>query len=187
MVAANDAQKTTEELQKKQLDELEEQEGIIDAGLHTFYAVGNALLTIRDKKLYKALDDYKDKTFGEYCKDRFRIGTSHSYRLIDSARVVDMLRSPKGEDSTQLPIEEEQLPIIEAQVRPLGKLRSKGKRKKELLYNRDNLIKTWRSALEKAGEDNEKVTAKIVKNEVTEVDPSLKERLENVAAFKTNL
>ncbi len=32
MVAANDAQKTTEELQKKQLDELEEQEGIIDAG-----------------------------------------------------------------------------------------------------------------------------------------------------------
>lgn len=178
MVAANDAQKTTEELQKKQLDELEEQEGIIDAGLHTFYAVGNALLTIRDKKLYKALDDYKDKTFGEYCKDRFRIGTSHSYRLIDSARVVDMLQSPDGENSIQLP-------TTEAQVRPLVKLKFKVEGKKKHEYNKDKLLKTWKSALDEA--DDSQPTAEMVRKAVAKASPPPKDKIENVTLFKASL
>ena len=87
---------------------LAEQEAIIARGLHTFYEVGTALLTIRDNKLY----DKKHQTFEAYCWRRWGLKQSRAYQFIDSAQVVGQLKS-----STTV-----ELPANEAQVRPLAAL-----------------------------------------------------------------
>ncbi len=53
------------------LAELEEQ---ISSGLATFVAVGQALLEVRDRRLYRQTH----ATFEAYCRERWGIGRSHS-------------------------------------------------------------------------------------------------------------
>jgi len=85
-------------------------EEIVEEGMPTFVEVGNALLEIRDSRLYR--QDYS--TFEEYCGKRWKMSGSHAHRLVDAARVVANLSdSPTGE-----------LPTSERQVRPLTQLES---------------------------------------------------------------
>lgn len=86
--------------------ELARCEAIIEAGQTTFVAVGNALLTIREKRLYRETH----ATFDDYTRDRWGWSRTHAYRLIDAFEVVQDL-SPIGDK-----------PTAEAQVRPLVQL-----------------------------------------------------------------
>lgn len=81
-------------------------ESVIENGMKTFIAVGNALLQIRDLRLYR--QNYN--TFEDYCRSRWGMNRAHAYRLIDAANVADNL-SPIGDR-----------PINEAQARPLTRL-----------------------------------------------------------------
>ncbi|MBA3868603.1 MAG: hypothetical protein H0X30_05580 [Anaerolineae bacterium] len=68
-------------------NELAQLESVIEHGLKTFYEVGAALLTIRDKKLYKA----HHKTFEAYCQSRWDMSRPRSYQLMDAASVYSHL------------------------------------------------------------------------------------------------
>lgn len=87
-------------------------ETIIERGLDTFSKVGNALLEIRDNRLYR--DTYG--TFEEYCEERWSISRFYAHRLIDAAQVAENL----------LPIGNK--PTHESQVRPLSKLEPEAQR-----------------------------------------------------------
>lgn len=63
---------------------LEAYEGIITEGLHTFVAVGHALLAIREQRLYRA--EYA--TFEDYCRERWALERRRAYQLMDAATVV---------------------------------------------------------------------------------------------------
>lgn len=86
--------------------ELRKAEATIDKGQQTFLEVGNALMAIRDGKLYRE----GHKTFEAYCKERWAFDKAHAYRLIASVQVVNGL-SPTGDKIT-----------TERQARELGKV-----------------------------------------------------------------
>jgi hypothetical protein len=78
-------------------------EARIKRGLKAYYEVGEALLLIRSKRLYRS--DYT--TFKEYLLDRWGYTRQHAARLIDASEVVGIL-SPIGD-----------IPTNEAQAREL--------------------------------------------------------------------
>lgn len=88
-------------------NELERCEVVIKQGLQTFIEVGQALMTIRDKKLYRI----GFKTFEEYCLEKWSISRPKAYQLIEAANVISGL-------STMVDI----LPQSERQTRPLTSL-----------------------------------------------------------------
>lgn len=92
----------------KEQEQLQEHEVVIARGLKTFNEVGNALLAIRDGKLYR--EAYK--TFEDYCRERWSLGERRAYQFMDAARVVNNL---KVEPMVQLP-------DSERQARPLTEL-----------------------------------------------------------------
>jgi hypothetical protein len=71
---------------------LEKYERIITRGLRTFYEVGNALMVIRDEKLYRASHD----TFEAYCRDRWGMSDRHARRLVDATAVVNKMQELTG-------------------------------------------------------------------------------------------
>jgi hypothetical protein len=73
--------------------------------------VGTALAEIREKKLYSATH----ATFGAYCRERWDMGRTFAHYQIEAASVVDNLKVHKCE----------QLPLNEAQARPLVTLDKK--------------------------------------------------------------
>ena len=90
-------------------NELERCEVVIKQGLKTFVEVGQALMLIREKKLYRA----EFGTFKEYCSQKWNMHDRNARRLIDAAQVFDNIESgPSG--ST--------LPQTEKHARPLTKL-----------------------------------------------------------------
>ncbi len=90
----------------KKLIALEE---IIKSGLDTFTEVGNALLQIRDEKLYRS----EFRTFEAYCREKLGIERAHAYRLMDAAEVVENVKmSPIGDKIEP--------PKTESQTRPLA-------------------------------------------------------------------
>jgi hypothetical protein len=78
-------------------------EETIEAGMASFVAVGEALLEVRDSRLYRL--NYP--TFEAYCKGRWGFSDRHARRLMDAAEVVAAL--PTG------PIG----PVTESQARAL--------------------------------------------------------------------
>ncbi len=70
-------------------DRLKTCETAISKGIASFVDVGRALTEIRDEKLYRATH----KTFEAYCKERWEIGRSRAYELIDQAEVIDTIYS----------------------------------------------------------------------------------------------
>lgn len=115
-------------------------EEVIERGLHTFVDVGNALLEIRDNRLYRE----KYSTFEDYCKDRWGWQRNYANKLIASAEVVTNL-------GTIVPI----LPVTESQARPLTPLEP------------DLQIEAWQRAVETAPETG--ITAKHVQSVVDEI------------------
>jgi hypothetical protein len=89
--------------------ELQECEAIVRAGWGHFARVGEALLRIRDKQLYK--NEYG--SFETYCRERWGFGHSQLWRYVSAAEVHQTLALIPG-----MP-----MPDCEAQVRPLAGLR----------------------------------------------------------------
>lgn len=69
------------------LPRLSECEGIIERGLSTFVEVGNALLEIRDSRLYRE----SHATFEEYCRKRWGMARQRAHQLIGAAEAVSSL------------------------------------------------------------------------------------------------
>lgn len=63
---------------------LVECEAVIERGLATFVEVGQALLRIRDERLYR--DDYG--TFEDYCRERWQMGRTFAFDTIESSKAM---------------------------------------------------------------------------------------------------
>lgn len=64
-------------------DELAAREQVIERGFKVWQEVGEALLHIRDKRLYRA----KYATFEDYCRDRWQMAKTSANRLINASEV----------------------------------------------------------------------------------------------------
>lgn len=118
---------------------LEVLESVIDAGMQTFVHVGNALLEIRDGRLYRQTH----ATFEDYCRERWGMARNYANKMIAAAEVATNL-------GTTVPI----LPATESQARPLTALEPEQQRE------------AWQRAVETA--PNGKVTAAHVQSVVSE-------------------
>jgi Domain of unknown function (DUF4326) len=114
--------------------ELERCEVVIKQGLNTFIEVGQALMTIKEKRLYRI----SFKTFEDYCLGTWSLSRQRVYQLIDASNVINNL-------STMVDI-----PTSERQVRPLTGL------------EKDVQIAVWNDVVHESIIDNKKITAKMV-------------------------
>lgn len=121
-----------------ELSTLENHEAVIKKGLKSFVDVGNALLAIRDGRLYRE----SFKTFEDYCLERWGMARNYANKMIAAAGVV-------GNLGTNVPI-----PATESQARPLAKLQP------------EEQAEVWESVTEKAKKEERNVTAKDVEMEV---------------------
>jgi hypothetical protein len=62
-------------------------EKIIEKGLQTFREVGNALIEIKEKSLYR--NDYA--TFQDYCQERWGFSRQRAHQLIQGAKVAERM------------------------------------------------------------------------------------------------
>ena len=95
------------DLTPAQADRLAQLEPIIEHGMTSFVEVGNALLEIRDRRLYRQTHS----SFEDYCRDKWQMSARHAYRLCTSAEVIK-----------SLPEKCDQLVTTESQVRELAKI-----------------------------------------------------------------
>lgn len=121
------------------LTELEE---VIESGLMTFVEVGQALITIRDRKLYRE----QFGTFQEYCIQRWRFDRVYAHRLMRAAEITEML--PMGNK-----------PASEREARALG----------PISHDPDQMLEAMQEAREETGG---KVTAAAVERAVAKRTPS---------------
>lgn len=148
-----------------EFSQLADCEHIISKGISNFISVGNALLRIRDAKLYRATH----ATFASYCKEKWSMGKSRAYQIIEAAQVVGVLPVKASEMST---IVDKPLPAptCEATVRPLTQLEPS---EQPAAYAR---------AVEMA--NGEAPTAKQVQAAVEEVKPK-RDEFANAMGFST--
>lgn len=99
-------------------------DAIIRRGTNFFLEMGQALMTVRDRQLYRTTHT----TFDEYCEAAYGFTLRHAQRLIDSTRVVDQLKAISGPAGHEI-----YLPANEAQTRQLV----------PLLDSPDELVKVW--------------------------------------------
>lgn len=95
-----------ESLNMLEKSELAGYEAVIERGIGTFVEVGNALLSIRDKRLYRV--EYG--TFEDYCRERWGMGRTNADELIRASVVIENL--------TGVPV----IPNAVSQTRPLATL-----------------------------------------------------------------
>lgn len=88
------------------VERLKELESAIRSGLSSFVTVGNALIEIREKRLYK--DKYT--TFEDYCETVWDMTSRRCRQLADAAKVMENLNN-----CSDLSVK----PQTESQVRPL--------------------------------------------------------------------
>ena len=117
-------------------DRLTACEETIKAGAKTFIEVGNALLTIRDERLYR----HEFGTFELYCQTRWSMTRQHANRLVGAAETIQNLE-PIGS-----------IPQSESVARPLSGLPA------------DEQASAWQEAVDTAPDG--KVTAKHVQEVV---------------------
>lgn len=139
-----------------ELADLMEHEKVIEQGLASFVEVGNALLAIRDGKKYRAKGF---DTFERYCSERWELSRPRAYQFVDAAEAVRAVEMSTNRRQTELP-------TSEYQVRPLTRLKEP-----------EQVAQAWDRAQELAVEVAEakstapKITAKIVEQAVTEIQP----------------
>ena len=92
---------------------LTQYEQIIRKGLETFVEVSNALLQIRDQRLFRSSHD----TFEEYCREKWKFTARQANRYISAGGVVDNLKRDQ-----LVSTEPTAIPENEAQARPLTEL-----------------------------------------------------------------
>ena len=125
-------------LSRQEQQELAALESTIQRNLSSFYEIGIALMTIRDKRLYRDGFD----TFEHYCRERWQFARNYANKLIASSQVIENLN--KGTI----------VPKTESQARPLTKLEPE--QQKEV----------WEKAVQTAPEG--KITARHVQKIVNE-------------------
>lgn len=130
-------------------------ERVIDAGQKTFVEVGQALLKIRESRLYRA----EFGTFEEYCLNRWGWSRQHANRLVSAAATAANLE-PLGSTPRNATI-----------IRPLANLAP------------DQQREAWTKANEKADAENRPVTARDVGEMVVEIVPP-QERKQRASQFK---
>lgn len=108
-------------LESRALAEAEER---IERGLATFVEVGEALLTIRDMRLYRA--EYR--TFEDYCRERWGFSYQRAHQMISAADVVSTIVE------TGLPA-----PSNEGQARELARVPE------------EQRAEVWRETIERTG------------------------------------
>jgi len=96
-------------------EQLKACEEIIERGLKIFLEVGFALISIRDRRLYRAEFD----TWEEYCQERFAITARRATQLCAASETV---RNLKLNASNRNTCSDLVLPANEAQARPLSGL-----------------------------------------------------------------
>lgn len=135
------------ELQNKltatETNELERCEIVIKQGLETFVEVGQALMTIRDKRLYRL----QYTTFEDYCRERWGMSRPRAYEMIGAAKVVGNLSAMAD------------IPTSERQARPLTKLEPEVQRE------------AWAQVVEENKDRPENITAKKVQEVAKEWEP----------------
>lgn len=96
---------------------LGELEAIVRENLKAWYAVGTAMIEIRESRLYR---NDAGRTWEGYCREMFDMSHQHADRQISAAKVIENL-TPIGvkEDGT---VDWELLPANEAQARELSRL-----------------------------------------------------------------
>lgn len=147
-------------LTKGEKSRLEELCGVVDRGIKGFFEVGMALGEIRGSRLYRE----NHETFEDFCRDRWDIGKSHSYRFIEAAQVLKNL-SPIGDNTSSSTLI---IPANEAQARPLT------------LFEADVQRDIWQIVLDRAIENNGKITATLVSSVVAEyLRKSVREKLDD--------
>lgn len=125
-----------------ELDHLATHEATIERGRQTFVDVGNALLAIRDGRLYR--DGHT--TFEDYCRARWQMDRSRAYQFISAASVMETLST----DVDILP------PAYEVQARQLSPLRN----------DPETLKQVWNEAVERS---NGQPSAQIIREVREEV------------------
>lgn len=101
---------------------LAECEAVIERGLRTFVEVGEALIKIRDAKLFRQDFD----TFETYCKERWGFDRTYASKLISAAQITKAVRAeaarvlPIGNKPDARPVPA--VPKNEAQARALKPL-----------------------------------------------------------------
>jgi hypothetical protein len=109
------------QLQLWEAKELADCEKIISKGREIFEAVGDALLKIRDKRLYRATH----ATFDSYCEEKWNLGARYARQLANASEVMGNLRAEAGrviEELDRIHGSDPELPASERQARPLAKL-----------------------------------------------------------------
>jgi len=109
----------TTQLSEIEKAEFKTLEGIIAQGMESFITVGNALLMIKDRALYRE----EFGTFLGYCRERWGIGKNYANRLIVSSQAAHNISQahevvPNGTACTPGEIQ----PTSEYQLRPLTRL-----------------------------------------------------------------
>jgi len=134
------AKPATEKLEINEAFRLGELETVISRGLKTFIDVGNALLEIRESRLYRG----EFGTFENYCQEKWGMDKRYANYQIQAAMVVENL-------GTIVP----NVPRTESQARPLATLEPEQQRE------------AWKQAVETAPEG--KITAAHVQSVVDEI------------------
>jgi hypothetical protein len=127
------------ELATNQQAELNRLETVIQKNLQSFVQVGMALMKIRDSKLYQITN----RTFEEYCNDRWQFSRRRAYQFIESVTVIENVNNCSHQ------------PATESQTRPLTNLSPVQQKE------------AWTKAVETAPAG--KVTAKHVESVVQEI------------------
>jgi len=102
----------TERLTPAETRHLKAMEGRIERGMHTFQVVGEALLDIRNNRLYRETHD----TFEAYCRDRWEMTRERAGQFIGAAEVVKVL----GEGQDEGPVNEAQARELVVVARSVG-------------------------------------------------------------------
>ena len=140
-------------LSRVEQSRLGELEGIIRENLKAWYAVGMAMIEIRENRLYRNSDG---RTWEGYCREIFDMSHQHADRQIAAAKVIENL-TPIGvkEDGS---VDWELLPANEAQARELARLEPPEQQQ------------VWQQLIEEKREEEAverpKITAKAVKKAV---------------------
>ena len=98
-------------LTEAEKESLAEHEEVIKRGASTFFAVGHALMEIRDGKLYRD----KHKTFDAYCRQRWDFSKTHANRQIQASSCEQHLRACNDKNIC--------IPTKESQVRYIADLK----------------------------------------------------------------
>ena len=131
---------------------LKDCESVIRKGMATFITVGEALIRIRDLRLFRV----SAPSFEIFCRQSFRMSQQYTNSVTACWGVVSVL----GEHSEFAG----RLPENEAQARPL-----KG-------MERGHLVQSWQAVLDKSG--NSPVTASLVREVVRKLHPETGQTLD---------